>query len=109
MKPIQLNGSKLVREIRKQAREHPDTVQGCRYVYLHSSTPCCIVGVALVETGQDTDIEALRDTGAFANAARWNVSERYRTWISRVQSYQDGGLPWARAVEAADDAVGKVW
>lgn len=114
--PIQLNGSKLVRDVRRLAREQPTRLASCRNVSLRNGEYVgeCIVGTALLDDGR-IDGRTLSGCGSFAPMVREGefqtarCSQRYGRWLQAAQTAQDSGKTWANAIVVADQTEGKVW
>lgn len=117
---IKVNGSRLVRSVRRHARQNPDKKAKCKYVV--NRKPECIIGCALADEGL-LDLPSQFDSASgtvnpsfkmMANE-QISISERYARWLEEVQAAQDGRtrhgrqLTWAEAVAYADKVVGKVW
>jgi hypothetical protein len=90
--------------VRRLASEQPDRVASCVYVewdrVAEADVPCCIVGAALVEMGVST--YELRQCNLSGVATVLGVYRESVPWLCDVQSRQDEGCSWSRAVASAD-------
>ena len=120
-----------VRQLAAQQPDHvydkeayPDRYIGSSCKYTHtlddgSKVPGCIVGQAIFNitgklvkqedhSGGVLDFLFMRSENNRESGGGW--SERAK-FLGNVQSHQDNGVPWARAVERADDKsdTGNFW
>lgn len=120
------NGKKLIKAIRKAGRKFPNRIIAggrCEYltineeIYDHVEVcPSCIVGWGLVEAGfinpqnycADPETPLPEWNGKQFIAACYsipgleNLTAEELEWISKVQKWQDGQIPWALAVAFTD-------
>lgn len=108
-----IEGSALVAEIRRLAKQYPDRIAKCEYVDGATGEPVCIVGTALHNLGVSTSV--LDDFGsdrfrAVVEATElchrlgagpeitFDLKDLQLSWVDFVQGKQDAEFSWGRAV-----------
>lgn len=117
--------SEVEKEMRRLAKEYPNTHAACSYFDSSGTIPVCIVGHAFVNLdvglsqvpngdGYHDDYDLVRNDervghcSETVNDLQWKLlgirkpTKKQQRWASEVQSSQDSGLSWGESVEQAD-------
>lgn len=114
-----ITGKQLMKAVRDIAVADPAHVYGrpdkntaCYYRNPETNEPDCIIGRALDALGVLPQEMGLNNTvsvrvllGRRSPVVPIEADEMQLVWLSRVQSYQDGGDAWGDAVRRADTRV----
>lgn len=116
----QITGKQLMKAVRDIATADPAHVyvsahenRVCCYRNPETNEPDCIIGRALdalgvlpqeMGLGNTISVRLLLDRRSPVVPVK-EISQMQLAWLSRVQSYQDGGDAWGDAVRKADKQV----
>ena len=118
-----IKASEIEQEVRSIAEKNPDFVydrpdpnRGCLYAY--DGKPSCIVGHALSNLGVEIEFLQHLDTAIDGGVGVLEALQTYDEFeidddqaadlVSLVQNFQDSGVPWGQAVEAAEEEAAKM-
>lgn len=113
---MSLTGRKLIAAVRAAANENPDfvyetTTDGC--VYVNNGQASCIVGrgawdLGLIDSTFENDSENAGGVVSLLDTLGLRLGTDEINWLATVQDAQDSHVPWGKAVEKADEEVGKL-
>ncbi len=119
MRVSEIDLNDLVMAVRKAAANNPDfqydpvtmgVNETCVYFDATTGEPSCIIGHGLYALGV-TKLSPHANESGVTTLDGLNRPASKRTaaqWLKEVQQRQDGGIPWAEAVESADAMYGEI-